>query len=365
MLIRIFLALMALMFVAFGLYSLLNPLGMAAGLGVEVGGPNGAYELRGIYGDQLNGSFLAFQNGDVDRVNYVHIAPSDFEVIAAEPVLSENYLPNFGDFRTDYLFFDTFTPPFDDQRVRLAFAKALDRDSIVENVVGSQFGIPAYSFLAPGFPASDTEGALKDIQGFDCPAAQALLADAGYPNGDGFPAQELKLRGESEARANWFITSAASISDCLGVEITVNNMEFSAFMEGLLARPTTVQFGAVSYGMDYLDPSNMLGVWVSTGRHSWLNSEFDSLVEQANTLVGDPEERLNMYRQAEEILVSDVGGIFLLHRIQGDLFQPYIAGECLRPDNQGVSALHWGNDWCWGSFYITNEVENFDTYRTR
>lgn len=50
MMIRIFLALMALMFAAFGLYSLLDPLGMAAGLGVEVGGPNGAYELRGIYG---------------------------------------------------------------------------------------------------------------------------------------------------------------------------------------------------------------------------------------------------------------------------------------------------------------------------
>lgn len=50
MLIRIFLALMALMFAAFGLYSLLNPLGMASGLGVDVGGPNGAYELRGIYG---------------------------------------------------------------------------------------------------------------------------------------------------------------------------------------------------------------------------------------------------------------------------------------------------------------------------
>lgn len=50
MLIRIFLALMALMFVAFGLYSLLNPVQMASGLGVEVGGPNGAYELRGIYG---------------------------------------------------------------------------------------------------------------------------------------------------------------------------------------------------------------------------------------------------------------------------------------------------------------------------
>ena len=50
MLTRIFLALMALMFAAFGLWSLLLPLTMAASLGVEVGGPNGAYEMRGIYG---------------------------------------------------------------------------------------------------------------------------------------------------------------------------------------------------------------------------------------------------------------------------------------------------------------------------
>ncbi len=320
-------------------------------------------ELRGIYGDQLNGSFLAFQNHEVDRVNYVHISPADFEVIRADETLSANYRPNFGDFRTDYLLFDTFTAPFNDVRVRLAFAKALDREAIVENVIGSQFGIPAYSFLAPGFPASDVNGDLKDIQAFDCPAARALLDEAGYPNGDGFPAQELKLRGESESRAAWFIASAASISDCLNVEITVNNMEFSAYMDALLARPTTLQFGAVSYGMDYLDPSNMLGVWVSTGRHSWLNAEFDALVDEANVQVGDPEGRLQKYRDAERILVEDVGGVFLVHRIQGDLFQPYVAGDCFRPDAQGVSALHWGNDWCWGSFYITNEVANFDTYR--
>ncbi len=322
-------------------------------------------ELRGIYGDQLNGSFLAFQNYEVDRVNYVHISPADFEVVKEEQVLRENYRPNFGDFRTDYLFFDTYTPPFDNLQVRQAFAKALDRDSIVANIIGAQFGIPAYSFLAPGFPASDVNGDLHPLQAYDCPAAQALMAEAGYPGGEGFPAVELKLRGESESRANWFITSAASISDCLNVDITVNNMEFSAFMEGLLARPTTVQFGAVSYGMDYLDPSNMLGVWVSTGRHSWRNPEFDRLVQEANVLVGDPETRDQMYKDAERLLVEDAGGVFLVHRIQGDLFQPFIAGDCFRPDNQGIGALHWGNDWCWGSFYITQNVADFPTYRSQ
>jgi ABC-type transport system substrate-binding protein len=321
-------------------------------------------EMVGIYGDQLNGSFLAFQNGEIDRVNYVHISPADFEVIAGDETLTANYRPNFGDFRTDYLFFDTYTAPFDNLQVRQAFGKALDRESIVSNVIGAQFGVPAYSFLAPGFPASDTTGALQQYQGYDCPAAQALLAEAGYPGGEGFPAQELKLRGETEAREAWWIASAASISECLSVDITVNNMEFSAFMDGLLARPTTVQFGAVSYGMDYLDPSNMLGVWVSTGRHSWLNAEFDQLVDEANVFVGDPAERIAMYQEAERILVEDVGGIFLVHRIQGDLFQPFVSGECFRPDAQGVGALHWGNAWCWGSFYITNSVMDAQTYRS-
>jgi peptide/nickel transport system substrate-binding protein/oligopeptide transport system substrate-binding protein len=324
-------------------------------------------ELRGLYGDKANGLFLAFQNHDVDRAMYEFLTPADFEVITADPVLLDHYLPNPGDFRTDYLLFDTFNPPFDDRNVRLAFAKAVDREAIVANVINATFqlAIPAYSFLAPGYPASDTNGDLHDIQAYDCEAAQALLAEAGYANGEGFPAQELKLRDESEFNSQRFIAAAASISECLNVEITVNNMDYATYMDGLLARPTAVQFGAVSYGMDYIDPSNMMGVWVSTGRHSWRNAEFDELVLAANSFVGNPEERIQMYQDAERILVEDVGGIFLDHRIQGDLFQPYVAGDCFRPNAQGVSAFQWGNAWCWGSLYITDEVADFDTYRTR
>ena len=324
-------------------------------------------EIRGLYGDKMAGSFLAFQNHDIDRASYEVLSPADFEIITSTPELLENYLPNPGDFRTDYLLMDTYTPPFDDRNVRLAFAKSVDREAIVANVINASFqlAVPAYSFLAPGFPAWDATGALKDIQAYDCEAAQGLLTEAGYPNGEGFPALELKLRGESEFNAQRFIAAAASISECLNVEITVNNLENATYMDQLLERPTTMQFGAISYGMDYLDPANMLGVWVSTGRHAWRNAEFDQLVQDAGVFVGDPEERFDMYREAERILVEDVGGIFLNHRIQGDLFQPYIAGECFRPNAQGVSAWQWGNDWCWGAIYITDEVANFETFRTR
>ena len=323
------------------------------------------YQIRGTYGDMNNGSFAAFQAHTIERVNYGLLTSADFKVINADKTLLSNYRPNFGDFRTDYLFFDTFNPPFNDVNVRLAFAKALDRESIVKNVIGSQLALPAYSFLAPGFPASDTEGNLKSIQAYDCPAAQALLAKAGFPNGQGFPAQELEMRGESDAVAPRFIAAADSISKCLNIKITVNNMEYSAYMKGLLARPTTIKFGEVSYGMDYLDPSNMLGLWVSTGRHSWRNADYDNLIATANSMVGDPAKRIATYQAAEKILVSDVGGIFLDWRIQGDLFQPYVnGGTCFTPDAQGVGAWHWGNDWCWGQFYIGSNVKDYTTYHS-
>jgi ABC-type transport system substrate-binding protein len=324
-------------------------------------------QIHYVYGDQLNGSFPAFQNRDIDRVSYEFLAPADFEIIKGDESMLSNYLPKPGDFRTDYLLMDTYTAPFDNLQVRQAFSKAVDRESIVNNVINASFNLalPAYSFLMPGFPASDLAGDLKSIQAYDCEAAKQLLADAGYPNGEGFPALELKLRGESDFNAQRFIAAAASISDCLSVDITINNMENATYMSALLEKPSPIQFGAISYGMDYLDPANMLGVWVSTGRHQWRNEEFDKLVQDAGVFVGDPEARFQMYRDAEKILVEDVGGIFLDHRIQGDLFQPYIAGDCFRPNVQGISSWEWGNDWCWGSIYITQEVANFDTYRTR
>jgi peptide/nickel transport system substrate-binding protein/oligopeptide transport system substrate-binding protein len=321
-------------------------------------------EIQGIYGD-TNNSFAAYQSHDIDSVGYESLSTADLELIFNDPTLSANWFQTPGDFRTDYLLFDTYNPPFNDQKVRLAFAKALDRENIVKNVIGDRIALPAYTFLMPGFPASDTEGALKDIQAYDCDAAKALLAEAGYPDGEGFPAVTLQLRGEGDAVRPRFDASAASISECLNVTIEVNNMEGSAYMEALLTRPTTLQFGAVSYGMDYLDPANMLGLWVSTGRHSWRNAEFDALVTEANSLVGDPERRTDLYKQAERILVEDVGGIFLNHRIQGTLYQPYYKGAFREPNAQGVAGWQWWNQWVYGTVYISNDVMNYDTYRTR
>ncbi len=138
--------------------------------------------------------FAAYQNGELDIVGYEWLSPADFDMILADPVLSENYLRHFGDFRTDYLMFDTFNPPFDNLDVRKAFAHAVDREAIVENVFTPIKAMPAHSMLMPGFPSSDTEGLLAEYQAYDCELAKQHLADAGYADGEGFPSLELWLR---------------------------------------------------------------------------------------------------------------------------------------------------------------------------
>ena len=317
------------------------------------------------YRDQST-DFIAFQNYELDTVPYEVLSPADFEIIQSDPVLKANYLRHYGDFRTDYLLFDTYNPPFNDINVRKAFAHAVDREAIVKGVYGEIKAMPAHSMLMPGYPASDTEGKLKEYQKYDCDLARDYLAKAGYPNGEGFPKLEMWLRNEGPAMQAVFQAVAASIEQCLNVEIEVSNKDFKVYMDALNAKPTQLQFGAVSYGMDFLDPANLLGIWLSTGRHSWKNDEFDRIVREASSLTGDPERREAMFREAERILVDDVGGIFIAHRWQGNLFQPFIQGDCIRePDSQGIAAWHWGNDWCWGNIYVSKDVLNYDTYRTK
>ena len=297
--------------------------------------------------------FIAFQNDEIDLVPYDGLTPADFITIENDPVLNDNYLRHYGDFRTDYLLFDTFNPPFDNLDVRKAFALAVHREAIVAGVYGAIKAIPAHSMLMPGFPAADIDGELSHLQRFDCGAAREHLAAAGFPDGDGFPPLEMWLRGENPAVAAVYQATAASIAQCLNIRIQVSNKDVKVFMDALNAKPTRLQFGAVSYGMDFLDASNLLGVWVSGGRHSWKNEEFDRIVGAASHLVGDPERRQQLFRDAERILVDDVGGIFIAHRWQGDLFKPYVLGDSFRkPDANGVYGRFWGNDWFWGDVYI-------------
>ena len=199
----------------------------------------------GVYMDPST-TFEAFKKGEIYDVGYEALTPGDFETVMKDPVMSKNYLRHFGDFRTDYLTWDTFNKPFSDLNVRKAFSHAVDRDAIVKNVYGEIKAMPAYAMLMPGFPSSSTKGELNDLQKYDCTQAKDDLAKAGYPDGKDFPQLELWLRNESPALQAVFQAVAASISQCLNVQIEVSNKDQKVYMDALNAKPTKLQIGAIS-----------------------------------------------------------------------------------------------------------------------
>ncbi|GIV69132.1 peptide ABC transporter substrate-binding protein [Caldilinea sp.] len=304
----------------------------------------------------------AYEANEIDFVwGSGTLSPADLELIENDPELSAQYHPHYGDFRTYYFAFDVSKPPFDNLLVRQAFAHVLDRDTILPNIVKRQ-GIPAYSFLMPGFPASNSE-AFKDTYPYDVEKAKQLLAEAGYPNGEGFPKLVMKLRAEGPTPVAVAQAYAAALKEHLGVEVEVSNMDFKSYMDELNAKPTQVQFTLISYGMDYLDPSNMLGVFLSGGRHPWSNAEYDRLVKEASSFTGDPAERTRMFQEAEKILVEDAAFVFVYHQTPGDLIKPFIKGPALEPDNNGVAAWHWPGFSTFSDLlsgvYITKDVANY------
>jgi len=312
-----------------------------------------------VIGAAPSTAFAAYQAGEIDYVPGNLLSPADNDIVSSDPELSKEFHPHYGDFRTDYLFFDTKNPPFDNLKVRQAFSHVIDRDGLIKNILKPTQGIPAYSFLMPGFPASNSKE-LSSIQNYDVAAAKKLLADAGYPDGKGFPKLTLWLRNaepvfQSEAQA-----IAASIKQNLGIDVEVANKEVKTFTDAMNAKPTQIQFGMVSYGFDFLDPFNMLSVWLTGGRHNWNNAKFDDMVKKAASFTGDPAERIKMFQDAEKLLVEDVGGVFIDHRTAGDLYRPYLKGTELEPDNNGFAAQHWpgfaGDSKLLSTMYISKDV---------
>jgi ABC-type oligopeptide transport system substrate-binding subunit len=310
-------------------------------------------------GMATNAQLAAYQAGEIDYIGGASLSPADNDLIAADPELSKQVHPHNGDFRTDYLFFDFQNPPFNNLKVRQAFSHVIPRDDIIKQILKPTQAIPAFSFLMPGFPAANSD-AYKGIQNYDPEMGKALIAEAGYPNGQGFPKLTLWLRAETPGRQAMAQAIAASIKQNLGIDVDVSNKEQKLFTDAMNAKPTQIQFGMVSYGFDFLDPYNMLSVFQGTGRHNWMNAQYDDMIKKAASYTGDPAMRVKMFQDAEKLLVSDVGSVFIDHRTVADLYKPYLKGSELEPDKNGMAAIHWPTyanmSTVVGSLYISKDA---------
>ncbi len=280
--------------------------------------------------------FIMYQNDEIDFMRYP--APADLLVAQAE--FPEQIYSSVGDFRTYYLFFDVTKPPFDQLEVRQAFSHAIDRDAIKQQILGPA-GVPAYSWLAPGFPAANGEELSSDSELRSC-QGEGVAGGAGFADASTFPAQVLQVRDPKPIESQVAQAVAAMLRENLGHRGRGAGRR-SGFVHGCSDRETdgACSFGFVSYGMDFVDPYNMLSVWLSGGRHSWVNEEFDQLVKDAASFIGDPAERTRMFQDAERILVEDVPAVFLYHETPVQLIKPWVKGAALEPDANGITSIHW------------------------
>jgi ABC-type transport system substrate-binding protein len=189
-----------------------------------------------------------------------------------------------------YFGFDTTRPPFDDARVRRAFAMALDRPRLVELSEGSA-AQPASSVVPP---ALWPEG-LEDDNRHDPAAAARLLDEAGYADRDDLGVITVNGAGLdiSPAVAVW--------REALGVSITVEGMEFADYLRALETNPP--QIFTINWIADYPSPYALYSLLLLPGAASnyggWTDDTFVELLETASA-AGDESELAAAYRRVDD-----------------------------------------------------------------
>jgi oligopeptide transport system substrate-binding protein len=235
-----------------------------------------------------------FEAGEVD---YTPIDPSDATWIAWDRELGPalRSVPALG---LTYVGFDTRRPPFDDPRVRRAFAWAVDWRRLVE-LTSSGAATPATSMVPPGIPGRP-EGDFGPR--YDPEAARAALAEAGHPNGVGFPPVTFVSSG-----TGWEEAIVAEIRTVLGVPVSAEVMPFEDYFARLDHDPPA--FWALSWIADYPGPNDFLGLLLGSGRTNnyggWSSPEFDAAIEAA-LASADPAAARTGYEAAETIVARDV-----------------------------------------------------------
>ena len=197
--------------------------------------------------------------------------------------------------RGEFYGFATDRKPFDDPRVRMAFAMAIDRNVFPQLLQGAEK--PASSWIPPGMLAHNERIGVS----FNPPEARRILREAGYPDGKGFPRVVLGYNTREDRKL-----VAEAIQGMwqrnLGVVVTLENQEYKVYLQKLQNDPFPVFRDG--WGADYPDPDNFMKLFTSTSGNNhtrWKNPRYDRLLEQAAREL-DSKKRVRLYDEAQKIL---------------------------------------------------------------
>lgn len=209
-------------------------------------------------------------------------------------------------YETFFLRLNTAKAPLSDARVRRALALAIDRRALCSGVLRDS-RVPAFSLVPPG------AGYVSEnrIQG-DATLARALLAEAGFPGGKGFPRLEVQLKGDDIHRS--VMESVQQMwKTQLGIEIALAPLEQKTWLANQAS--TDYQLTTSRWIGDFLDANTFLDLFLSTGgknQTNWKNGEYDALVNQAAS-TADDKARHATQAKAEQRLTEEMPIIPIFH----------------------------------------------------
>ncbi|MEA3212997.1 MAG: oligopeptide transport system substrate-binding protein [Chthoniobacter sp.] len=229
--------------------------------------------------------------------------------------------------------------PFNDARVRLAFSLVVDKQLIVDKITRAG-ELPAYSLVPPGTAGYEPPPGLT----LDPDRARKLLAEAGYPRGKGFPIVYYLFKGDSDLDRDIGVEMQGMWTRELGVTIQLQQQEWKVYLASLssleydLCRSTWVG--------DYGDPNTFMDMFVTDGgnnRTGWSNAGYDQAIAAAAREL-DPRKRFEIFRGAEQTLVSDEATICPLYYYVGIQFYDAerLGGvESNVLDEHPLKAMYW------------------------
>lgn len=221
---------------------------------------------------------------------------------------------------TYYYLFNVEQPPLDDVRVRKALSMSIDRAAICTHVLKAG-QLPAYHFVPP-----DTGGYTSQARvTYDIAAAKTLLAEAGYPDGEGFPGFEL-LYNTNESHRKIAEVIQQMWQKNLNIKVMLKNQEWKVYLDS--TQQGDFQVARAGWIGDYVDPNTFLDLWITGGgnnRTRWSNSDYDNFISTA-AATSDAAVRFNAFQKAETILLNELPIMPIYLYVSLSLIQPGVKG---------------------------------------
>jgi oligopeptide transport system substrate-binding protein len=234
-----------------------------------------------------------------------------------------------------YIGFNTTMPPFDDVNVRRAFSQAIDKDKIV-SLVFRDLVQRADGILPPGIPGYN-EG-LVGLE-YDPAKAKEWLALSEYKDASGLPDIVLTTSGYGGMLPSSLEAIVTQWRENLGVEVTVRQMEPERFLYTL--KEEKDEMFDMGWVADYPHPQNFLDILFHSGAENnfaeYANAAVDAVLDRA-AVEADYEASLELYRQAEQMLIDDAACLPLWFGKNYILVKPYVQGYELNP--MGLAELN-------------------------